>query len=123
MKKEIWALPFPSSCLDIEPTILELPRRELELSFSLYDDDDQSCKFVVKYFGVEGFKWTYLTSCDIEMIQSAYDKLIDCGDTEWLISCQEISTRMGKKEELHHFRIFFDDGPCLDVISVGVAID
>ena len=97
--------------------------KKLEVSFSLQEDEAEAArKFLLSYSGVEAFKWTYLTSCSQEMINSSYDKLVDCGDTAWLQECAEIAARVDKPRDLHHYRIFFDDGPCIEVISEAVSV-
>ena len=123
MEKVIWALPFPSTAMLDSPLMQKLLGKKLDVSFSLQEDEtEETRKFLLSYSGVEAFKWTYLTSCSREMINSAYDKLVDCGDTEWLQECQEISARVDRPRELHHYRIFFDDGPCIEVIGEGVSV-
>lgn len=97
--------------------------KKLEVSFSLQDEEtEETLSFLLSYSGVEAFKWSYLTSCSHEMINSAYDKLVDCGDTAWLRECRDISARVDKPRDLHHYRIFFDDGPCIEVIGEGVSV-
>lgn len=105
------------------PKLTQLLRREVELSFAVQDEEDEEPRrFRLKYSGVEALKWTYLTSCTEEMIKSAYDKLIDCGATAWLEECRDISMRVGGREKvLHHYRIFFDDGPCFEVVGESVS--
>jgi hypothetical protein len=119
----IWTLPSPSTGVIEYPTLKQLPRKELELSFALQDaEDDARRRFRLRFSGVEAFKWTSLTSCNEEMIKSAYDKLIDVGQSDWLRQCSEISARVGSgPKALHHYRIFFDDGPCFEVIAESAS--
>jgi hypothetical protein len=66
--------------------------------------------------GVEAYKSTYYHARDKSM-SMAYDKLINCGTTEWLK--QVINNLKGHdeyKEELLHMMINFDDGPCYEIL-------
>jgi hypothetical protein len=123
MSQLIWTLPLPSTAVAVHPTLKQLPRREVELSFALQkEEDEEPQQFRLRFSGVESFKWTYLTSCSEEMIKSAYDKLIDCENTDWLQECKKISARVGSGlKALRHYRIFFDEGPCLEVIGESVS--
>lgn len=119
----VWTLPLPSTTMVSSPSLQKLPRRELALSFALQEEEDSEPRsFVIAYSGVASFKWTYLNSCTEGMIHAAYDKLIDCGSTEWLKECQEISSRVDSPKDLHHYRIFFDEGPCFEVVGESVAV-
>ena len=119
----IWTLPLPSTTVVEYPKLEQLGNRELGLSFALQEEGDEKPKrLYLKFSGVESFKWTHLTSCTEEMITSAYDKLVDCGNTTWLQESTSISARVGiKLKALHHYRIFFDDGPCFEVIGESVS--
>jgi hypothetical protein len=123
MRQVIWTLPLPSTAVVEHPSLKQLPGRELELLFALQEEEDEEPRrFRIRFRGVESFKWTSLTSCSEEMITSAYDKVIDCGDSGWLQECREISSRVGAgTKELHHYRIFFDEGPCFEVIGESVS--
>jgi hypothetical protein len=119
----VWTMPIPSTNAEREPYISKTGYRDYELKFFLVDDDDQECTFSISFKGVESYKCTYLTSCSVELITTAYDKLVDCGKTDWLVEVEEISERVSRlKKDLHHYRIFFDDGPCFEFICEGVTI-
>lgn len=121
MNKVIWSLPMPSANLMEAPLLQRLPRKVLVATLVFQEESEE--RFVIHFCGVEAFKWTSLSSCKKEMIDSAYDKLIECGQTEWLLECQEISARVEKPKSLHHYRIFFDEGPCLEVIGESVSVE
>jgi hypothetical protein len=113
----IWTLPIPSTNIGSEPCIREIRYRDHDLKFSLIDEDGKEYEYLIRFEGVEAYKCIYLTSCSVEIIKTAYDKLIDCGRTDWLIESEEISERVGNlRKELHHYRIFFDEGPCYEFI-------
>jgi hypothetical protein len=106
-----------------EPCIREMGYRSHELGFSIMDEEEEKHKYLIKFEGVEAYKCIYLTSCSVEIIKTAYDKLVDCGRSNWLIESEEISERVsGLKKELHHYRIFFDEGPCYELICEKVSI-
>lgn len=123
MIKTIWTLPIPSTNVVGEPNTRVIKYRDHELKFSLMDDEGETYKYLINFLGTEAYKCTYLTSCTVEMITTSYDKLIDCGQTNWLVKTEEISERVsGSKKELHHYRIFFDEGPCYEFICEKALI-
>lgn len=123
MSETIWRLPQPSTSVVEHPTVTRLPRKELALSFALQSEDqEEPVRFRILFSGVESFKWTSLSSCSEVMIKSAYDRLVDCGNTPWLEECATISARvLGSTRRLSHLRIFFDDGPCFEAICEGAS--
>lgn len=125
MDSQIWALPLPlpSTAMTEYPSLNQLAAKGLELSFAIQDAEDEAPqRFRLRFSGVEAFKWTSLTSCTEEMIKSAYDKLIAVENTDWLKQCSEISARVDSTPKaLHHYRIFFDDGPCFEAIAESAS--
>ena len=119
----VWELPFPSTGILEGPEFKNMGGRELRLTLSLQGEeetDEVNCG--LQFSGAEAYKCTFLTSCNEGVIRSAYDKLTDCGTTEWLREVQDISDRVGiDKKSLHHYRIFFDEGPCYEVICEKVS--
>jgi hypothetical protein len=123
MTHTIWALPLPSTNIGQNPSIAEIRYRDHDLIFSLLNEDGEEYQYCLTFKGVEAYECTYLTSCSVEMIRTAYDKLIDCGRTNWLIELEEISSRVSNSEtKLHHYRIFFDEGPGYEFICTEVLI-
>ena len=93
-----------------------LPRRACSLSFQFENSNGgfESCELIV--LGVEAFKCTYMTSLTVEMIESAYDKLVDVGESDWLRASRNVNCATGTPASLKHLRICFDDGPCYEFL-------
>ncbi len=64
-----------------------------------------------------------MTARNIEMIKTAYDKLVRLKNSAWLseVTAKSASfyTKMqGSPKEFQHLMICFDDGPCYEFICV-----
>ncbi len=116
-------MPVPSSALTKGPSFAALLKRECELSFYI-ETDDGDRKAGILFDEVESYKCTHMTARSVEMINTAYDKLVRIGDSSWLAevkanSAEYYAKRQGTPKELQHLRICFDDGPCYEFICVG----
>lgn len=112
-----WTTPAPSSSF-VEGLSFKVGlKRTASLQFSYEDSDDLIRRCELKFIGIESFKCTYMTSLSVEMINSAYDRLIEIPDSPWI---KELKARTEKP--LKHFRICFDDGPCYEFICADVEI-
>ena|ERR1700741_2003479 len=119
MTKTLWILPFPSSW-GSGPRLSVLPRRNLAL---IFDDDGEGHDLQIVFEQVEAFKCTYMFARTPEM-QIAYDKLVDLGETSWLVEVRNrlheygegLSLPSGPPDQLMHLMINFDDGPCYEFI-------
>lgn len=119
----VWIIPIPSTNVVDGPNNRTIKYRGHELKFSLMNEEGTTYEYSITFSGTEAYRCTYLSSCTVEMIQTSYDKLVDCGETDWLMETKEISERVsGSKKQLHHYRIFFDEGPCFEFISEEVVI-
>ena len=123
MNKVLWEMPVPSSALTRGPSFAALLKRECELSFYI-ETDDGDRKAGILFDGVESYKCTHMTARSVEMINTAYDKLVRVGDSSWLAevkanSAEYYAKRQGAPKELQHLIICFDDGPCYEFICVG----
>jgi hypothetical protein len=119
MTVTLWEIPVPST--QVETTRIEqLPKRLTRLAISLVvlrDDVDVVEYHDLSFEGTELFKCTYLTSLTVEMIRSAYGKLVDLGQTELRA---QIAGRSQKKD-IRHLMICFDDGPCYEVVCTSFS--
>lgn len=116
-------MPVPSSALTRGPRFAALPKRECELSFYVESDDGDK-KAGILLDGVEAYKCTHMTARSVEVINTAYDKLVRLDDSPWLAevkanSLEYYTKRQGAPKELQHLMISFDDGPCYEFICVG----
>jgi hypothetical protein len=115
MTNVIWKLPVPSTSLLDGVAFQQLLGRQCALAFSFEDESDTVVTGKLLFDGVESFKCTYYRACTLEMIETAYDKLVELGDTKYL---SDIIQELGsdRQSELKHFMIYFDDGPCYEFI-------
>ena len=119
MTLTLWEIPVPPT--QVETTRIEqLPKRLTRLAISLVvlrDDVDVVEYHDLSFEETELFTCTYLTSLTIEMIGTAYGKLVDLGQTElWT----QVAGRSQKKD-LRHLMICFDDGPCYEVVCTSFS--
>jgi hypothetical protein len=56
------------------------------------------------------------------MIESSYDKLVDAGETPWLLEAQSAASSLGDSPSLTHLRICFDDGPCYEFLCEAFEV-
>ncbi|MBL9171545.1 MAG: hypothetical protein JNN07_27685 [Verrucomicrobiales bacterium] len=123
MNQALWEMPVSSSALTRGPNFSILLKRECELSFYVEADDGDK-KAGIVFDGVEAYKCTHMTARSVEMIHSAYDKLVRLEDSSWLTevkanSAEYYAKRQLTPKELQHLMIRFDGGPCYEVICTG----
>jgi hypothetical protein len=129
MTTTLWTLPIPSTAIDDGPHFSERMGREVSLEMTHesdplntdYGNDSRGdtareVRTTLTLEGVEAYKCSYMTACTDAMLP-AYDRLIDCGDTDWLRDVSAENTRqMYSPEGLRHLMIYFDDGPCYEFV-------
>jgi hypothetical protein len=117
---ELWKTPSPSSGFLEGVALKVLPKRSCVISFQFEDADGgwETCELLFR--DVAAFKCTYLPALTAEMIQSAYDKLVEIESSVWLSDAK--SVRRLEPISLKHLRICFDDGPCYEFLCAGVEI-
>jgi hypothetical protein len=118
-------MPVPSSALTRGPNFAALLKRQCELSFYV-ESDEGDRKTGILFDGVEAYKCTHMTALSIEMINTAYDRLVRFDNSPWLSEVKINSDsyyvkRLGAPKELQHLMICFDDGPCYEFICVGFS--
>src|SRR5918998_1158433 len=86
MAQTLWTLPVPSTALLEGVAFQKLLGRTCALLFSYEDDDIVQMSLLFEH--VEAFKCTYLSACTVEMVETAYDKVVDVGSTDWLTAVQ-----------------------------------
>jgi hypothetical protein len=126
VSQTLWKLPVPATALIKEPTFTILPKRTCALSFLIEGEEtageiEASFNFVeisLVFEGVESFKCTYRSSATVEMIHLAYGKLVDLEQSEWLTAILTIQKQNKHLplQDLRHLMIYFDDGPCYEII-------
>lgn len=123
MNQVLWEMPVPSSALTRGPIFAALLKRECELSF-YFERGDGEKKTGIIFDGVEAYKCTHMTARSVDMINTAYDKLVRIDDSPWLAevkanSYEYYAKRQPTPRELRHLMICFDDGPCYEFICTG----
>lgn len=123
MNRVLWKMPVPSSALTRGPSFVVLMKRQCELSFWIEDEAGEK-KIGVVFDEVEAFKCTYMTARSVEMINTAYDKLVQIEGSQWLAevkaNCADYyAKRQATRKDLEHLMICFDDGPCYEIVCGG----
>lgn len=89
MATTVWQLPVPAT--DVEEEWVELlDHGDCELSFE-YEGDEAIIHTKIVFLRVESFKYSSLYAISAEMIDIAYAKIAELGESEWLT---EIRQRM-----------------------------
>ncbi len=120
--RTLWEIPVPSTGLLNGPVFRTAPGRVCEIEVA-WEGEDDIVRRTLRFTGVEAYKCTYLTSCDVEVIESAYDKLIEVVKSEWAATVQPIIDRVSSvPRQVTHYRIFFDDGPAYDLLAESMDV-
>ena len=110
---KVWDLPCKSQDFNQPP---RLAHRGDELDL-IYDCDSKNGEFhdaMITFRGVEAFSFTSFESCTIEQV-AAYDKVVVLITSSWL---KDLHSRRKVDETFaRHYRIFFDEVGCYDVIA------
>lgn len=123
---------FPSTMAITEKRFLELPRRRCLLSLTFEQDDGTLRAIQLVFEDVEAFKCTHRFACTQEMIESAYERVVDLGETDSLLKVKEPIIQFGlealgkyKKNPatLRHVRVCFDGGPCYEFVCQSFSIE
>ena len=128
MPKTLWELPEPATRVESFPTLTQHPPRGCDLSFEIERGEEDILERITLVFeGVEAFRCTYRSSVTADMIEAAYGRLVRLGETHWLAEISRrykeyISYTKEKPKELQHLMIYFDDGPCYEVICTDVSL-
>lgn len=118
----LWKMPFPSSGLFSGPTLVEHAGRLLGLKFSGEDKEYEIREYELQFANVCAFKCTYLPALTSDLIASSYDRLVELGNTDWLLQAQNSANRAPSlTAPSKHLRICFDDGPCYEFLCSAFA--
>ncbi|PYV75357.1 MAG: hypothetical protein DMG96_17500 [Acidobacteria bacterium] len=128
MPETLWELPEPATRVQSFPILTQHPPRGCALSFEIERGEEDTLERTTRVFeGVEAFRCTYRSSVTTDMIEAAYGRLVRPGRTPWLAEISRrymeyVSYTKEKPKELQHLMIYFDDGPCYEVICTGVSL-
>ena len=123
MNQDLWELPVPSTALTRGPNFRELAKRNCELEYYVETEDGGDRREAVIFEGVEAYKCTYLTALTVEMIKTAYDKIVRISPSQWLAEVKRSNALFYQNlpqapKEPQHLMICFDDGPCYEFICI-----
>ena len=130
MNKTIWQMPVPASSILKGPSLNQLHKRQVEMSFFIEGDDDSEKRIALLFEGVESYKVTHLTSLgsiNRELRSQAYGTVISVALSPWLNEVRNayveycLAANQSPKE-LQHLMTFFDDGPCCEFICTGFKV-
>lgn len=115
--KTVLELPKPATSISYGPTF----HQELGRSCTLCMEYDDGKKSVVLVFeGVEAFKCAYQAAVDVSLVNAAYNKLVDLGETEWLQkTCSNLEAALSDASGLQHLAVFFDDDSAYEFVCRG----
>ena len=132
MVSTVWESPVPSTAYLEGERFRKLPGNRCDLTFEYEGDSDETVHVRLIFDGVHAFKCTYFYACTVEMISAAYDKVVDLGQSEWLIATTSQMLTYGRDllaqydhdvDKLKHYTIFFDDGPCYEFICASFSVE
>ena len=126
MADTLWEIPVPPTYIE-RVTFTQPPGRLCELLLETDEELGVRQRFPIAFYDVVAYRCTYQTSVTVDMIETAYGKLVRLGRTSWLLDLLKTrreycdAARM-PVEELQHLMICFDDGPCYEVICAEVRL-
>jgi hypothetical protein len=123
MSKIVWESPSPSSGFLRGVSLQTRPRREIVLSFEFEDAEAKMSKMELSFKGVVHYRTTYLPALSAEMINQAYDRLVEFPESIELNEVVSATKANGDGSDYHHYRVCFDDGPCFDFICQTFSIN
>lgn len=110
MDELVWNLPAPSQEFMEGPRIL-ISRGRVILDWEWEGETGVYEWSSAKFTGVEAVNFTRASSCTVDQIR-AYDRLVKVDPSNMLSSLRGASPKF-----LQHFRIYFDEIGCLDVVA------
>ena len=122
MSNPLWTSPVAATVLR-DPELIQLPGRSFELRIK-YTFGRATQVAVLRFTGVQAVKITYLFALTSQMVDLAYARVVDVGDSPWF---SDISRLVEKSDPdpkpLRHAMILFDDGPCYEFICSGFGAE
>jgi hypothetical protein len=117
--KIVWKSPIPSTAfVDAGATMEKRSGRVFAITFAYEDDEDVQVTAEVVFAGVEAFKCTFLSACNLGAMES-YDAVVTVEESAWK---QEIVHNLRQNarpvDQLQHLQLMFDDGPLYEFICV-----
>ena len=126
MIKEVkYVLPIPSAAFLKGVEFQKRIQRTCALVFKYEDEiEDKVRSLSLLFKRVESFKCNYYNACSPDLTKSAYEKVVDFGDTLWL---REISMNLREWQAdsngLIHLGIYFDDEVSYEFICREFSVE
>lgn len=110
MSETVWSLPAPSQEFEQGPQILVRPGK-VTLRWDVEGESGEYTWSSGEFVGVEAVVFTAHESCTSEQVR-AYDRLVMVEPSELLSGLKGARGKF-----LHHYRIYFDEAGCLEVVA------
>jgi hypothetical protein len=104
-------LSFPSS----QRLSARLEHQQKRQSTVTISDSDSDIEEIFAFGGIAALSLTYHDACTTEMVR-AYDQLVEIDESLWLREIKQHYKGATPEDQLHHYRIYLDNGPCFDFI-------
>lgn len=90
---------------------------DVELRFAYYDDANRLWRAGFRFRKVRAYQFRNLVHCSVAQVE-AYDRLTLLEESEWLDELKRVTEAFWQKRwMMNHYRIFFQDVGCYDVIA------
>ena len=117
MNSILWQSPKPSSGF-LKGTSVQLrPKREIAITFEFEGEDEEVYSGELIFSEVVHYRTTFLAALSAEVIQEAYDRVVDVGNSRELQEIVFAIHANGRQADVRHYRVCFDDGPAFDFVA------
>lgn len=106
---EVWKWDHPSQEFDGAPRMLYIGSL-LVLQYNYEEEDGTYVDREASFEGAVAYRFTASNHSTIEHLK-AYDQLVEIPSSPWL------SELGSAPDELHHYRVFFEDYGCYEVLA------
>ena len=90
---------------------------DVELRFAYYDDANKLFRAGFRFRKVRAYQYRALVHCSVDQVE-AYDRLILLDGSDWLDDLKKHTDEFWQKRwMMNHYRIFFQDVGCYDVVA------
>ena len=123
--RTLWEMPVAPTGITRGPTFAPLFRRQCEVAFYVESDSGDQ-KVAILFNGVEIYRCTYRAALTADLISAAYGRVVDLGQSDWLLEVGGQAHRYYSKvhqapPSLKHLAICFDGGPAFEFICSDLS--
>jgi hypothetical protein len=124
ISKVLFRMPVPVSGIDSPEMIIGSRRDHLLICHYEHEINDTVIRLSLIFKHVWAIRVVYFVATDLRLYTTAYGKVVDLGETEWLRSLETNILDSGEDHgDLSHLAICFDDGPTYEFICEGFDSD